>query len=241
MMMTAQETLPPEWLRSRKSREERFEKPFVFHVLDKDIVIEQKAVEIENMDTLGYTVWDASLVLVKYFEKKENFKDGFWTGKRVLTLGSGTGLDAIVLSLLGASVVGTDLNVNLMKKNVDFNIFDAEKRPRIEVLRWGDEDNMQKFANEPPFDYIVASDCVYYPDLLPLFLQTLTTIASPSTKICIAAENHWIMIINMFLKQAGQYFDIVQIPYDSLDDVYRGSDFFVWEMTKKHVTADVVL
>eukprot|EP00026_Physarum_polycephalum_P016233 Phypoly_transcript_17102.p1 GENE.Phypoly_transcript_17102~~Phypoly_transcript_17102.p1 ORF type:complete len:236 (+),score=37.47 Phypoly_transcript_17102:49-756(+) len=221
-----------DWHRSNKTKEEKFQKPFIFQSGNRQITIEQRPVVIENMNTLGFTVWDASLVFAKYVEKESNFSYGFWKGKRVLTLGSGTGIDSIVLSLLGAEVVATDLEVGLLAKNISSNVDDLSK-VRVEELCWGNEQHLQKFAKEPPFDFIVACDCIYFPDLIPLLIKTLSTLASPTTQVIVASEGHFVQVLEMFLQQAGQEFNIKQVGDEEMDTQYKGSEFFIWHFNKK--------
>lgn len=61
--------------------------------------------EVEGTYGTGATVWPAAMVLLKYLER--NF--GLISGKRVVDLGSGTGVTSLAAALLGAShVVCTD-------------------------------------------------------------------------------------------------------------------------------------
>lgn len=51
---------------------------------------------------------EQGIVIAKYFENENIFHKGHWMGKRVLELGSGTGIAGIMLGLLGAKVTMTD-------------------------------------------------------------------------------------------------------------------------------------
>ena len=48
---------------------------------------------------VGCVVWDAAIVLSKYFESQDFDSGRFWAGKKVFELGSGTG----VVGLMAAS------------------------------------------------------------------------------------------------------------------------------------------
>ena len=74
--------------------------------------------EIEDTYGTGATVWPAAMVLVKYLEKNRNLL----TQKRVVDLGSGTGITSIAAAILGAAHVictdGQDKVVQLAMDNV---------------------------------------------------------------------------------------------------------------------------
>jgi len=83
-------------------------------ILDKLLEISQ----IEEGDT-GVVVWDAALVLAKYLElRKEDI-----CGKKIIELGSGTGVVGLAAATLGADVIVSDLedNLQLMKQNISSN------------------------------------------------------------------------------------------------------------------------
>jgi predicted nicotinamide N-methyase len=72
-------------------------------------------------------LWDAAISLSKYLQKlpPEMFK-----GKKVIELGAGCGLPGITAAILGADVFITDQAnfVPLIKKNIDDNLTDDEKK-----------------------------------------------------------------------------------------------------------------
>jgi predicted nicotinamide N-methyase len=115
-------------------------------------------------------------VLAKYFENIDEFPLGHFRGKRVyapsrsilafpsfdnlsrLELGSGTGVIGIVVALLGADVILTDLPVvlPLLQANVTANV-GSSSHARVAPLRWG---NPMDDLN-PPFDYVLLADPLY--------------------------------------------------------------------------------
>ncbi|XP_076957569.1 uncharacterized protein LOC143633105 [Bidens hawaiensis] len=79
-----------------------------------------------NSKHLGTTVWDASMVLVKYLEKncrKGRFCPSKLKGKRVIELGAGCGVAGFGMALLGCDVVSTDQVevLPLLMRNVERN------------------------------------------------------------------------------------------------------------------------
>ncbi|XP_020088596.1 protein N-lysine methyltransferase METTL21A-like isoform X2 [Ananas comosus] len=79
-----------------------------------------------NSKHLGTTVWDASMVFVKYLEKncrKGRFSPSKLKGKRVIELGAGCGLAGLGMALLGCDVITTDQVevLPLLMRNVERN------------------------------------------------------------------------------------------------------------------------
>ena len=61
-------------------------------------------------DNLGTTIWDASVILVRYMEGNPHlYSRRKLQGKRVLELGAGCGLAGMYFALQGAHVTFTDL------------------------------------------------------------------------------------------------------------------------------------
>lgn len=63
-----------------------------------------------SSDNLGTTIWDASVILVRYMERNPQlYSRRKLAGKRVLELGAGCGLAGMYFALQGAHVTFTDL------------------------------------------------------------------------------------------------------------------------------------
>nr|CAB3448347.1 unnamed protein product [Digitaria exilis] len=150
-----------------------------------------------NSKHLGTTVWDASMVFVKFLEKnsrKGRFCPSKMKGKRVIELGAGCGLAGFGMALLGCDVTTTDQVevLPLLMRNVERNRSwisqsnsDSGSIGSITVaeLDWGNKDHIK--AVEPPFDYIIGTDVVYSEHLLQPLLETITALSGPKTKILV--------------------------------------------------------
>lgn len=150
-----------------------------------------------NSKHLGTTVWDASMVLVKYLEKncrKGRFSPSKLKGKRVIELGAGCGVAGFGMALLGCDVVSTDEVevLPLLMRNIERNISritqmnpDADSIGSMTAaeLSWGNKDHIR--ALDPPFDYIIGTDVVYAEHLLEPLLQTMLALSGPKTTILV--------------------------------------------------------
>jgi len=99
---------------------------------------------------VGSTIWDAGIVLARYFEHQVNEGSDCFEDVSILELGSGTGLCGLVLAHLGARITLTDrgMSMDLLKHNVQCSIpYSARlaknkdnKPPKVKLreLSWGD-------------------------------------------------------------------------------------------------------
>jgi len=209
----------------------RFTAPFKFTTsAGKELTLRQDKVNYEDMNTVGNIIWAASTVLAKYIEDKDAFPDGFWVNKKVLTLGSGTGLDCIALRLLGAHVVATDINVTLLESNIKANLGNVSNIT-VEKLGWGDEDDLRKFTNQE-FDFIVACDVIYFPHLVPPLVETISRLASKTTVVYVICECHNMYVMQSFLDNAEGKLEVKEIMLDFEEELFSGHDFRVWKIAK---------
>ncbi|GJM87360.1 hypothetical protein PR202_ga03307 [Eleusine coracana subsp. coracana] len=153
-----------------------------------------------NSKHLGTTVWDASMVFVKFLEtnsRKGRFCPSKLKGKRVIELGAGCGLAGFGMALLGCDVITTDQvevlpllmrNVERNKSWISQSNSDSGSLGSITVaeLDWGNKDHIE--AVVPPFDYIIGTDVVYSEHLLQPLLETITALSGPKTKILMDAK-----------------------------------------------------
>ncbi|QRV76637.1 phospholipase [Ceratobasidium sp. AG-Ba] len=118
----------------------------------------------------GGVAWPAGEVLSRYIARK-----GSLEGRKVIELGSGTGLVGLVAGYLGAQeVVITDQEqlMKIMEANIELN--HLEDRVRASVLDWGDE-----LPSDLPdtVSLILAADCVYAEPAFPLLVSTLSDLS----------------------------------------------------------------
>ncbi|XP_067848087.1 EEF1A lysine methyltransferase 3-like [Heptranchias perlo] len=172
---------------------------------------------------LGYSayVWQAGIALCRYFEKEKiNF-----TGKKVIELGSGTGIVGILAALLGGDVTMTDKPNTLkqIENNVSINIPTARRhRLKVSALTWGE--NHTDFPTD--YDFILGSDIVYSSVTYPALIETLRHLSNRGTTIYLSSELRKINGSSAFHGvHLPQYFNCQVV--DRLED----KDIIVYKMT----------
>ncbi|OZJ06771.1 hypothetical protein BZG36_00385 [Bifiguratus adelaidae] len=167
----------------------------------------------------GTTVWDSGKVLTEYLW---NNVGPNLAGRSCLELGSGCGLVGLIMAARGCDTTLTDLPQvvdGILKKNAERNAWllreaGVEAQVKVQALDWiefaksGDAQERSDYALGP-FDYVLATDCVYSLDLLEPLLTTMQRVISSTTTTFVAMERRDPYVINTFInatKQAG--FDV---------------------------------
>ncbi|XP_071711661.1 uncharacterized protein [Rutidosis leptorrhynchoides] len=198
-----------------------------------------------NSKHLGTTVWDASMVLVKYLEKncrKGRFCPSKLKGKRVIELGAGCGVAGFGLALLGCDVVSTDQVevLPLLMRNVERNTSrimqmnpDADSIGSITAaeLSWGNIDHIR--ALDPPFDFIIGTDVVYAEHLLEPLLQTMLALSGPKTTILIGHEIRSTNVHEQMISLWKKHFEVKTVPKSKMDMKYQHPSIQLYIMTLK--------
>uniref|UniRef100_UPI00398EBCB8 EEF1A lysine methyltransferase 3-like n=1 Tax=Pristiophorus japonicus TaxID=55135 RepID=UPI00398EBCB8 len=132
---------------------------------------------------ISAVIWQPGIVLCQYFEMEQlNF-----SGKKVIELGSGTGIVGILATLLGGDVTLTDQPIVLhqIEYNIASNIpSDIIQRSKVSALSWGKD--QEQFPTD--YDIILGSDIVYQPcEALPL-IKTLQYLSNHKTVIYLSSR-----------------------------------------------------
>lgn len=186
-----------------------------------------------NSKHLGTTVWDASVVFVKYLEKncqKGRFCPSKLKGKRVIELGAGCGVAGFGMAMLGCNVITTDQIevLPLLKRNVEWNTLrisqmntgsDLLGSIQVVELDWGNKDHIKAVA--PPFDYIIGTDVVYAEHLLEPLLQTIFALSGPKTTILLGYEIRSTSVHEQMLQMWKSNFDVKLVPKAKMDSKYQ--------------------
>lgn len=190
-----------------------------------------------SSNNLGTTVWDASIVLAKYIEKNSrrgDFSRAKVRGRRVLELGAGMGLAGMAMALLGCDVAFTDIGdvLLLLRHNVEQNVSPAALKLRdaawaaqevgscrVASLDWADPACYAAF--QPPYDFILAADCVYSELAVPHLLATVLHMGGLRTQTIVTNEFRSQAVHDIFMEQFGRHFTIRRVQAGKMDPNYQ--------------------
>ncbi|KAI9187852.1 hypothetical protein H9P43_002243 [Blastocladiella emersonii ATCC 22665] len=194
----------------------------------------------ERTDTQhhGTTVWPAGETLAHYFTSLAGkSRTSSVQGKRVLEFGSGTGILAVVLGLLGAEVTATDQDVPVILANLRANV--ERNRPPagydVTVLphNWGTPLSAE-ITEGGPWDYIIAADCVYTPEPLPLLMASIDAAAGPRTTVLVAMERRDPYVTGLCVQTAKELgFDVSKVPRNKLNRDVAHESMEVYKMVRR--------
>ncbi|XP_053924959.1 protein N-lysine methyltransferase METTL21D [Cuculus canorus] len=179
----------------------------------------------------GSVVWDAALVLAKFLERGAPPLPR----SRVLELGAGTGAVGIMAAALGANVTLTDLEElqELLAVNIEMNRHLVTGSIQAKVLKWGED--VSEF--QPPPDYILMADCIYYEESLEPLLKTLKDLTGPETCVLCCYEQRTMgknpEIERRYLELLQVDFELEKIPLDKHDEEYRSADIHILNIHRK--------
>ncbi|XP_031752905.1 protein-lysine methyltransferase METTL21C isoform X1 [Xenopus tropicalis] len=138
----------------------------------------------ESIEEYAGVVWHAAKALCHYLE--ENREELNLKNKKVLEIGSGTGLVSIVACILGAEITATDMPNCL--GNLRYNLSRNTKgkclhNPEVRELVWGQDLEANFPKSSCLYDYILAADVVYHHTYLGELLETMKHLCQPETEL----------------------------------------------------------
>lgn len=228
--------------RNRHSQSEFY--PIVLKVQDADnnsvlrnfSVLQVQRGEVEGTFGTGATVWPASMVLLKYMEKNS---EQLIRGKKIVDLGSGTGITSIGAVFLGAvHVICTDGEaavVRLACENVNRAISDGLDSTKLDVSEywWG----TGKLPADDA-DIVLVSDCVLpklYP-IAPLVDALDKLLIKPGALAILSYEYRYFPEYDPKEKfvelAAAKMLELTIVGADEQDDVYSSDDIEIWHVRR---------
>lgn len=171
----------------------------------------QQTMAIDNMwkASTGSAVWGGGLALHEYIE---NLGCDFWSGKRVLELGTGTGLGGISVAKLGAAhVLVTDRDqavLELAARNAARNL-DSVAGANFEVARlnWGDD-----VSSAGVVDIIIGADLTYNREGWPALMKTFKALQRPMLLSASERRPNEFVELQAFLRDSGVRYQVIDSP-----------------------------
>ncbi|CAO4374162.1 unnamed protein product [Caenorhabditis nigoni] len=180
----------------------------------------------ETVTDVGGVIWDSALMTIHYFFKHS----AKFEGKKVLEVGSGTGVCGIALAALGADVIITDLpeRIPLLEKNLAANKHLTGNRVKVEVLDW--------MTDKIPdgLDLVLAVDCVYYNSTITPLIDLLKN--CDAKEIIVVSEERDIgeasVAQKTFFKNITEFFQLIPISQKELDPDYCADDIIIGKLIR---------
>ncbi|QDS74845.1 hypothetical protein FKW77_002947 [Venturia effusa] len=158
----------------------------------------------------GFRTWEAALHLGSYLSTAEG--SAIVRGKRVLELGSGTGMLAILCArwLECAHVLATDGDsrvVETLGTNIFLNGLQQSKLIGTRLLRWGQALEENEARMQQDVEIVIGADITYDPTIIPPLISTLRELSTINEKveILIAATVRKTDTFSLFLHACAAY------------------------------------
>ncbi|KAJ0963314.1 hypothetical protein J5N97_028436 [Dioscorea zingiberensis] len=174
---------------------------------------------------LSFQLWPAANSLVALLDSDPQtllpLKSTHSPPLRILELGSGTGLVGIAAAaILGARVTLTDLPHVLpnLRFNAESNADIITSRGgsvEVHQLRWGERPDAEALGGAAAFDAILASDVVYYEDLVDPLLETLRWFVNADVVFVMAHLRRWKKRDAAFFRKARKVFEVLLVHTDA--------------------------
>jgi predicted nicotinamide N-methyase len=163
---------------------------------DSEALLDEAAFEHEEYLPYWADLWPSALGLARALSGRALH------GARVVELGCGLGLPAIVAALAGGRVLATDWSaeaVAFAARNAIRNDVELETA----VAAWGEPDDL---VGRGPWNLVIAADVLYERRNVPLLLELIPQLLGPRGEAWIADSGR--APAGEFLEQAAERFSI---------------------------------
>lgn len=162
--------------------------------------------EMSSTVQTSRSIWDASIIMTKYFEYYQN--DINLMGKSIVELGAGRGLLGLSLGAMGGTVVLSDVGmvVNSLENSITLNGLDENMT--AEEIDWTERRGRRKF------DIITCADVVWVAELVEPLIKTLVELSNETTTIYMAHQTR-------------------SLPTDQILFKYLAENGFQWSLVKE--------
>ncbi|XP_009073303.1 PREDICTED: protein-lysine methyltransferase METTL21D-like, partial [Acanthisitta chloris] len=128
----------------------------------------------------------------------------------------------------------------LLMVNIENNKHLITGSVRAKVLKWGED--VSEF--QPPPDYILMADCIYYEESLEPLLKTLKDLTGPNTCVLCCYEQRTVgknpEIERKYFELLQRDFEVEKIPLDKHDEEYRSEDIHIMNIHRKQTRSSGV-
>jgi len=203
-------------------------KVYPFSSQDSTFTVSICCVHEENQfieQFVSRVVWPSSEALSSFFCDKPHLVNG----KKIVELGSGTGLCALVTAKLNAdSVLLTDYSadaIDVISNSIGRN--QLSNVCSVSSLRWGDDADSQRILGEfgGSFDLCIGTDVVYEPESVEPMFHSAFDLLKPSGRFYLANHIHRYAALEESVQACATKMGLVE---EKMDDIGEGIFFSVF-------------
>ena len=175
----------------------------------------------------GWLVWPVSAHLCQYVLMNANV----FRQKRILELGSGTGLVGLICNIVEVSnVVMTDMEECLPICQANYILNSDSLNPNcnlcVEPLLWGDRDRCTDILQKHgPFDFLIGADIVYHQagEVLSALVESIIALSGSNTVFILAYEYRECMI-----EDEVTFFAPLRLRFRSVEQIDISPDRWIY-------------
>jgi len=136
----------------------------------------------------------------------------------------------MAFALLDANVVLTDTVdvVPLLKRNCEANL--GCGTVQVRELDWYQPD--QVLPLNPPFDYVIAADCIYHEHIVEQFHRTVMDVTNDKSIVLVVNELRSHSVHSAFMSAFEPTHVIKIIPHSKMDDFFQHPNIQIFYMKK---------
>ena len=181
-------------------------------------------------------LWSSGALMERHFCDPVVFARHGLAKRRVLELGSGSGLLAMHLARLGAEVTATDIEPDLSLLVRQLRGTGMAERVQAVELLWGEEgwQRSELATRAEPFDFVFAADLIAIEEAHEDLLWTLRRVVGPHCTCFFGFKNRedFSLSFMAMLHDTGE-FAVEEEPDVSRDNVEDGEDVLIYKITRK--------
>ncbi len=183
-------------------------------------------------------LWSSGALMERHFCTPTVFARHGLAKRRVLELGSGSGLLAMHLARLGAEVTATDIEPDLALLVRQLRGAGMEGRVRALELLWGEEgwrrSELARPEQEEAFDFVFAADLIAIEEAHEDLLWTLRRVIGPQCTCFFGFKNRedFSLSFMALLHDTGD-FEVEEEPDVDRANVEDGEEVLIYKITRR--------